>query len=259
MVNKRLIDLAERMKSNGIIVPKNQNAPIINPENDWENVLVFSSHRKIFVLDKDKSVTQIAERNSSVYTLCSHQGILYDGGEENKLFETLSGKEIEVKTGYRVSALCSHNGKLYSAGGETIVEIFSGEVVAQREDEILCLCSHKGELYDGGVDKSIFQTLSNLVLSTRSNWIRGLCSYKGVLYDSGDDKKIFETSSNKLINERTKSITSLCSHEGDLYDGGCYEGIFKTFEKNLFYSHQAHIYSMCSHPRADFVKAGVLK
>lgn len=59
-----------------------------------EQVLVFSSSDTIFVLDNDKTIKEIASRENGVNVLCSHNGKLYDGGWDYKIFETLSNTEI---------------------------------------------------------------------------------------------------------------------------------------------------------------------
>lgn len=51
-----------------------------------------------------------------VRALCSHNGILYDGGNYNKVYETLTGKEVASRDGW-VLALCSHPRKYFVDAG----------------------------------------------------------------------------------------------------------------------------------------------
>ena len=113
-------------------------------QSSLENVLVFSSAGEIFVLDNllNSIPVRIASRNNWVQALCSHNGQLYDGGRYNKIFETLTNKEI-----------------------------------ASRDDWVRALCSHNGQLYDGGSYNKIFETLTNKEIASRDDWVRALCSH----------------------------------------------------------------------------------
>jgi len=96
MANKRLIELAKRQMNSEL--PRER---IVKPHKiGLENVLVFSEKENIFVLDRDFSVKKVASRDDLVNTLCSHNGILYDGGGYAKIFETLSGKEVASRNNW---------------------------------------------------------------------------------------------------------------------------------------------------------------
>ena len=83
--------------------------PVIVPASAGleEQVLVFAQGKNIFVIDRDKKVYPITSRTDWVWALCSHNGTLYDGGSYNKVFDTLSNREVASRTGW-VLALCSH-------------------------------------------------------------------------------------------------------------------------------------------------------
>src|SRR3989344_6444746 len=70
--------------------------PKATSQSNLENVLVFSSKGRIFVLDDipDAVPIEVASRNNWVRTLCSHDGKLYDGGDYKKVFETLTEREV---------------------------------------------------------------------------------------------------------------------------------------------------------------------
>lgn len=51
---------------------RRNNATKHEPNNNPENVLVFSSDREILALDTDETVKKITERHSEVKGLCSH-------------------------------------------------------------------------------------------------------------------------------------------------------------------------------------------
>src|SRR3989344_3565351 len=104
-----------------------------------ENVLVFSSKNKIFVLDHDGSQVEIAERPNVIRALCSHAGMLYDVGDYNQILETLSSKVVAERSS-TILALCSHAGMLYDVGRyNQIQETLSGKVVAERSSKISAL------------------------------------------------------------------------------------------------------------------------
>src|SRR3989344_4546776 len=91
--------------------------PKATTQSNLENVLVFSSGVRIFVLDNIPGAVpiEVASRDSWIQALCSHDGKLYDGGNYRKVLETLTGREIASRNDY-LSALCSHDGKLYDGG-----------------------------------------------------------------------------------------------------------------------------------------------
>src|SRR3989344_1547687 len=141
MPNPRFLQTAGRWMN------KEPPADIIEPERiirptNLENVLVFSEGKEIFVIDRDSSIKEVASRTDWVRALCSHNGILYDGGSYNGVFNTLSNEEV-----------------------------------ASRENSIRALCSHNGILYDGGDYNKIFNTLSNKAVASRENSVRALCSH----------------------------------------------------------------------------------
>src|SRR3989304_2766532 len=176
MPNPRFLQTAGRWMN------KEPPADIIEPERiirptNLENVLVFSGGKEIFVIDRDSSIKEVASRTDWVLALCSNNGILYDGGGYNKIFNTLSNEEVASRTSL-VLALCSNNGILYDGGGyNKIFNTLSNEEVASRTSLVLALCSHNGILYDGGFYNKIFNTLSNEEVASRENSIRALCSH----------------------------------------------------------------------------------
>src|SRR3990167_2112842 len=141
MPNPRFLQTAGRWMN------KEPPADIIEPERiirptNLENVLVFSGGKEIFVIDRDSSIKEVASRENSVRALCSHNGILYDGGFYNKIFNTLSNEEVASREN-SVRALCSHNGTLYDGGSYNgIFNTLSSKAVASRTSLVLALCSH---------------------------------------------------------------------------------------------------------------------
>ena len=126
-----------------------------NPEctgSGLENVLVFAEKNNLFVIDKDGSVKEVASRDDWIRALCSHNGKLYDGGDYNKVFETLAKKEAASRNDH-IWALCSHNGKLYDGGRyNKIFETLAGKEAASRDDYIWALCSHPRKAFvDAGI------------------------------------------------------------------------------------------------------------
>ena len=255
-----------------------------------EMVPVLSSWKTIFILNKDGLIT-IAERESSVNALCSHDGKLYDAGDYNKIFETLTGRKVAERED-RVYVLYSHNGQLYDSGFYYgIFETLTGRKVAERESfSISPLCSHDGKLYDEGEGFCIFETLTGRKVAERDSEICALCSHDGKLYDAGGDFCIFETLTGRKVAERDSEIHALCSHEGQLYDGG-FKSIFETLTgrkvaerenwADILYSYNGQLYDggfyglfetltgrkvaenavnhVCLHPRRYFVERGIIK
>ena len=96
-----------------------------------DNVLVYSEedYHKIYILDGERSV-EIAERDIWVRSLVSHDGKLYDCGDNRKIYETLTGKVIAERDNYLYS-LVSHDGKLYDCGEDGLYETFTGEKIVE--------------------------------------------------------------------------------------------------------------------------------
>ena len=116
MPNPRLLEFAEKWKNPE--VPAERTLKRKKEKPSLENVLVFSSENKIFVLDngQNSAPIKIASRNNWVRVLCSHDGKLYDGGDYKKVFETISNKEIASRDDW-VMALCSHPRKYFVDAG----------------------------------------------------------------------------------------------------------------------------------------------
>jgi len=146
-------ELLEKNSMKDLLKEAKEKKKISKPERqaiNLEDVLVFAECNKIFVLDNDFSIKEIASRDDWVRALCSHNGQLYDAGDYNKIFETLTNKEIASRNNW-VGALCSHNGQLYDAGNyKKIFETLTNKEIASRDDWVWALCSHNGQLYDAG-------------------------------------------------------------------------------------------------------------
>jgi hypothetical protein len=247
---------------------------------EGQNVLVFSLQNKIYVIDKDSSISLVMERDDEIDALCSHEGVLYDAGFGELVRETLTGKyavrlrpkivPIRLtdralsfsKRGYSTFALCSNNGRLYDAGSwGTVTETMMGKTVSQmREPHIYTLCSHKGVLYHAGEEGLVKETMTGEEIAERRYNIYSLCSHNDVLYDGGDGGIIRETFSGKEVAIRDCVIDDLCSHNGVLYDVGYGGVISEAFSgKKVVQVSGGKISSLCSHPRSDLVNAGVLK
>ena len=168
-----------------------------NVKKESDNVLVYSQHdnNKIYILDGEQPV-EIAERDSEVSALVSHEGEMYDGGVDGKIFETLTGEKIAERDGW-VLDLVSHNGTLYDANGVKIYETLTGEVIAERDYQVFSLCAHNGALYDAG-GYEIYETLTGEVIAERDNLVKSLISHDSVLHDAGS-YGIYETFSGKRI------------------------------------------------------------
>jgi len=263
------------------------------PLNLEEKVLVYSTGKNIYVLD-NKTTHRISSRSDDVYSLCSHDGILYDGGNYNSIFETLSNKKIASRES-NISSLCSHNGALYDGGlNYGVFETFLNKKINSRGSP--SLCSHNNILY-GSVNYlgkySIFNIFTDGNLVSKNGPIGSLCSHEGVMYYSCSfDRTIYEVLTDKKITSRKGIIRNLHSFDGVLYDSGYYDCIADTFKnekvvidnyvdslnidldliracgirasfdvmlnKNkhiIFYSQNL---ALCSHPRKDFIKAGIL-
>ena len=95
--------LARANKNNPNPTPQSPLEDVVN----GENVLVFSEKNKIYVIDIDKEIHEIAKRTDYINALCSHDGKLYDGGNYNQVIETSTGDIITERTSV-VTALCSH-------------------------------------------------------------------------------------------------------------------------------------------------------
>jgi hypothetical protein len=116
MPNPRLLEFAEKWKNPE--VPKERTLERKKEKPSLENVLVFSSKKEIFVIDNGQNSIPIefASRDDFVSALCSHEGKLYDGGNYNKIFETISNKEVASRSGW-IRALCSHPRKYFVDAG----------------------------------------------------------------------------------------------------------------------------------------------
>ena len=224
-----------------------------------DNVLVYSrfDNNKIYLLDGEQPV-EMARRDNHIYSLVSHEGVLYDGGFEG-IYETFTGDKIVERFGY-VQSLVSHNGELYdSDGGPSgrIYETLTGNKIAERDSLVRSLVSHDGKLYEGRGDGEIYETLTgDKIAAERNSNIWSLVSHKGMLYDCGGHSgRIYETLSGVEIAGRDDRVYSLRSHNGELYDCG-EDGIYETFSKEKIAD--GCILSMASVPRSIVEEAGIL-
>ncbi len=178
--------------------------------------LVYSSGKEVFLYVDGVDDALIASRSDWVMTLCSHGGVLFDGGLYNAVFDMLNNKLVASHSNW-VMALCSHGGVLFDACGYGgVFDTLNNKLVAERSGYVFSLCSHGGVLYDAGGYGGVFDTLNNKRVAERSDWVSALCSHGGVLLDAGD-YGIYETSSGKLLVEG-KPVHALVSVSGSLAD-----------------------------------------
>ena len=195
-----------------------------------KKVLVYSSGSNIYVLD-DKTAHRISCRSKDVYSLCSHNGVLYDGGDYNSIFETLQNKKIALRNSF-ISSLCSHDGVLYDGGLQYgVFETFSNKNIFSNGSA--SLCSHEDILYGSTncIKNEIYDVLNGEKIISKNEPIGSLCSHKGAMYYSGSfSRTIYELSSNEKVASRHGIIRNLYSFEDNLYDCGYYDCIGDTFK-----------------------------
>jgi hypothetical protein len=84
------------------------------------------------------------DRPKAIFTLCSHGGMLYDGGEYKEIRETVTGITIGERKG-TIRALCSHRGKLLDAGDyKGIYEAHTGQLKVDTPRKIRAMTSIQG-------------------------------------------------------------------------------------------------------------------
>ena len=231
-----------------------------------ENVLIFAKGKGIHVLDRDERIHKITERRSQVETLCSHKGILYDGGKYNGLYQTITNEVIASRQ-ICVSHITSHLDKLYFATGNQVIEALTCNVKQIRVGEIQGLCSHKGRLLDYS-NNTIIYTLAEKPFSGEDERIMGkpalgplkssdLCSHKDRLYICHNNI-IYDLGSRTCIDQGWYCINALCSHEGSLYFAGDDKGIHDITNGKPYAMDWQYIRALCSHPRKDLVEEGIL-
>ena len=234
------------------------------PEENEDNVIVFSIGKEIRVLDYDYQDYSFKKRGQLVNTLCSHKGNLYESWEDGIIAESQYCKPIGMRdVMFPTMAMWSHNNKIYDAGlYNSIVETVTNKMMGRRDHWGFAITTHKGRLIDGGAYKGIRDTLTGEKLVDTQDTVRGLCSIAGTLYDARFNKeeshKIYESLSDDVIQQRPRIITSLCSMNGRLYDCGQYRMILDTFDNRVIHYASSTIFDMCTHPRAYFVEKGVL-
>ncbi len=203
---------------------------------------------EIYMLDSlsNPNPQLLAKRNNWPWTLCEHNGRLYDGGDYAKIYDTLENKSIANIQG-RINTSCSHKGELYAgiAGKgnyENINSIFNvtnNKIVAERENWPTALCSHKGKLYDGGRYKEIFDTLDNKIIAKRKNWTDILKSNGNNLFDCYNlSNSIFDTLNDKLA-------FNIGQPYNQLEESMNFRGI-KCFERTLFFGNSIEDLCVCN-------------
>ena len=255
---------------------ENSNTELLMPE---DNVLVYSrgeDKRLLYLLDGEKpDQTTVGffelydvelTDDPHVRSLAFHNRKLYDGSDDGKIRETLTGNLVAERPGLTirngkstvipnaaVQSLCSSDVALYDCGNYgKIYNTLTGEMIAERPGSVWSLCSHKGELHDLGSNAEIHETLTGekVMDRMRSGAIHGIFSYDDTWYDYGSSG-IHETLTGKLVAERAGTVWSLCSHNGDLYDGSG-EGIHETLTGKLVA--EGRIFAMASVPRSIFLE-----
>ena len=230
-----------------------------------EDVLVFTSKRSLYVIDQDKTITEIVTRDTPRWPLCNHNGILYDGGSDGKIFDTVKGNIVSERY-HAVDSLCSHRGSLYSTGSPNgIVDIFTYRIIGGRGRVSNSLCSYQGILYDIAHDGKIRNTMNDSVIARCSNDADNLCSLHGKLFHTekrGEHEKgefgVFETISRRCITTRDTRIKSLFPFNGSLYDVTKDGEIHDTFNNVKFLDCEMKVTAMCGYHRKTFVEGGIL-
>ncbi|MBW3020904.1 hypothetical protein KY334_06415 [Candidatus Woesearchaeota archaeon] len=233
-----------------------------NDKSDLEKeVLVYSTGKKIFMKDFDnKTYIIIRERDDDVRSLCSHKGILYDAGYNQKIIETLTNKIISKRDG-GIESLYSYNGWLYDCGEYPgVYDTLKNQIFIDQENRIKDLCFHKKELFVIMNDK-IFSKQRELEDKTR---IKKIVSFNEDLIYLTEGNDIISYSvghfvkPKKKIKHRILPTYNLAVHNNELYDVSG-NTIYKTLTDEVITKESSPIKAMCFHSRQDFVDAGILE
>lgn len=214
---------------------------------------------KIWRLNDDRVVEEIATRDLVIMSLAFHNNVLYDAGLYKAVFETLNDKkgihEIVKRKG-NIYTLCSHKGILYDAGD---YEGYNNKLFMTLENKALelpalhsfsyisKLYSDQKTFYGIRAKGGIFDLLNNIcVEDVRPGYANDLCVHKGRLYYGGVMRKVIDAKENTYVAARDHIILALCSHNGMLLDAGNSAAIFDTFSDEKICECDDIITAMCS-------------
>lgn len=169
---------------------------------------------------------KVTTRFGYVQGLCVYKNLLYDGGENRKITETLNERVVAERK-EAISSLVVHDGIMYDGSNGKVFKTDKGKVVAKRAGWVRALCSCNGVLYDGGSYKKVIQTFDNKVIAERGDWVYALGYHDNLLYDA-TEKGIISTFEKKFITRRKDIPFALFSFENKLYDAGQYSYIYET-------------------------------
>ena len=206
--------------------------------------LLIASGPNIFVWVPNESPILISERDDHVRKLHVTESNIYDAGDSNRVFDTLSGKEIAVREHW-VYALETFESKLYDGGRyEQIMETKNNEVMNWRNGWVRSIKSFQNVLYDGG-EYGVYETFTTKKLGDRRGATYNLLEFNDMLLDSGE-YGVYDTLSSQPIVHRDFSILDIAVHDSELYDCGR-DGILKTLTSEKIASRQSPSMALQSH------------
>lgn len=214
----------------------------------------------------------VAFRDKTIQRLVSHKGDMYDVGDYDSIFKTLStakhivsgpeseddydedGEPIETEEterggcrvaihedeGEGITQFCAHEDDIYYNPECGTMGVLSGEVLI---DEIFVdLCSHKGQLYGASSDYIRNITTDSEVTGTRvddedSPQYYSLCSHKEKLYavDGNGELYFVKPGIKRRIGKREVNTDLVESINGVMYDVGR-TGIYDTLKDQVLFS-----------------------
>ena len=108
--------------------------------------LLIASGPKIYAWIPNEDPILISEREDHVRKIHTTDSTIYDAGDSNKIFNTLSGEEL-----------------------------------ATREHWVYALETFDTNLFDGGRYELVMQSEAGEVINWRNGWVRSLKSFQNVL------------------------------------------------------------------------------
>lgn len=146
-----------------------------------------------FVIDTITGKDIMKREGNPVYSLCSYNRKFYRGGKDG-IFEVVTGKKIASRNDL-VTALCSHEGILYDGGYYPgLYNSLEGKIVSgSKKINFNSLCSYKGVLYGGGhkIDKfyppmvfDVFNKKKIFSVFAGDGSLQDLCACNNKLYGS---------------------------------------------------------------------------
>lgn len=107
-------------------------------------------------------ISPLIRRHGLIRALCSHDGVMYDGGNYKGIFQGINDPHgsNRINDADCVSNICCNKGELYYSERECVYKLFIGRTqvnpVFQADGKITAMCSHDGELVYAAGEKFFF-------------------------------------------------------------------------------------------------------